>query len=389
MALSDITFIKGQGGLGRPLTSKDHVSGLVAYLTDANLPSGFSTTERIKTVFSLEDAEALGFAEGSATNGVLHYHIKEFFNMQPQGQLYVGLFDSSSIDYSKIKDVQIFASGEIRQIGVFDTTALATGTINSLNTAVNELEVDHMDCHVIYAGDISAITDLSTLPDMAALTNNDVSVIIGQDGEGAGAALATTTGKSVTCLGAVLGTVSLSSVHENIGHVARFNVLKGTEFEVPAIANGAKVNTLATSLLSALQDKGYIFLRKHLGRSGTFFNDSPTCISASSDFSNIESNRVIDKAKRNIRFFLLDLLHSALTVNSDGQLSEATIADFKNEAIRGLESMERDQEISAFSVTIDPSQNVLSTSKIILSVLIVPRGIARQIEVNIGYTLSI
>jgi hypothetical protein len=86
---------------------------------------------------------------------------------------------------------------------------------------------------------------------------------------------------------------------------------------------------------------------------------------------------------------LLDNLNAPLTVDSDGKLSESTIAVFKNDAIRGLESMQRDEEISAFDVLIDPSQNVLSTSKIILTVKIVPRGVARQIEVNIGFSLNI
>lgn len=389
MALNDVTFIKGQGGLGRPLASKDHVSGLVAYLTNANLPSGFLTTDRIKTVYSLADAEALGFVAGSATNGVIHYHIKEYFNMQPKGELHVGLFDSTSIDYSKIKDVQLYANGEIRQIGVFDITTFAGSTTTTLQTAVDELEVDHMGLHVLYTGNISAVTDLSTLADLRALSNNNVSVVIGQDGAGVGDALYTSTTKSVSCLGALLGTVSLASVHENVGHVRRFNILKGTEFDVPAMANGTKLNTLATSLLSALQDKGYIFIKKHLGRSGTYFNDSPTCVSVTSDYAYIENNRVIEKAERNIRFFLLDNLNAPLTVDSDGKLSESTIAVFKNDAIRGLESMQRDEEISAFDVLIDPSQNVLSTSKIILTVKIVPRGVARQIEVNIGFSLNI
>jgi hypothetical protein len=389
MALNDVTFIKGQGGLGRPLASKDHVSGLVAYLTNANLPAGFLTTDRIKTVYSLADAEALGFAAGSATNGVLHYHIKEYFIMQPQGELHIGLFDSTSIDYSKIKDVQVYANGEIRQIGVFDITTYASSTTTTLQAAVDQLEVDHMGLHVIYCGNISAVTDLSTLADLRALNNNNVSVVIGQDGTGVGAGLYTSTTKSVSCLGALLGTISLSSVHENIGHVRRFNILKSTEYEVPAMANGTKVNTLATSLLSALQDKGYIFIKKHLGRSGTYFNDSPTCISATSDYAYIENNRVIEKAERNIRFFLLDNLNAPLTVDSDGKLSESTIAVFKNDAIRGLESMQRDEEISAFDVLINPNQNVLSTSKIILTVKIVPRGVARQIEVNIGFSLNI
>ena len=60
MALNDITFIKGQGGLGRPAAGQDYVSGILFYTQDSNLPSGFTTTDRIKEVFSVADAESLG-----------------------------------------------------------------------------------------------------------------------------------------------------------------------------------------------------------------------------------------------------------------------------------------------------------------------------------------
>ena len=106
MALNDITFIRGAGGLGRPLAGEDYISGLVFYLTNANLPSGFTTTDRIKQVFSIAEAEALGITKGSATNGVLWYHINEYFRVQASGQLYIGIFDSTSVDLSKIEDVQ-------------------------------------------------------------------------------------------------------------------------------------------------------------------------------------------------------------------------------------------------------------------------------------------
>ena len=51
MSLNNINFIKGKGGLGRPLAGKDYISGLLFYT--ASLPSGFSTYNRMKMVFSV------------------------------------------------------------------------------------------------------------------------------------------------------------------------------------------------------------------------------------------------------------------------------------------------------------------------------------------------
>jgi hypothetical protein len=58
MSLNNIVFILGQGGLGRPLPGEDFISGMVFYT--GTLPSGFSSNARVKQVFSVAEAEALG-----------------------------------------------------------------------------------------------------------------------------------------------------------------------------------------------------------------------------------------------------------------------------------------------------------------------------------------
>ena len=56
MALPTITFNKGQGGLGRPLSGQDYVSGLLFYTANGNLPSGWTTSSRVKALYSVQDA---------------------------------------------------------------------------------------------------------------------------------------------------------------------------------------------------------------------------------------------------------------------------------------------------------------------------------------------
>src|SRR5579871_474337 len=68
MPLPNITFIKGQGGLGRPLPGQDFISGLIFYTN--NLPSGFTTTNRIKALYAVTDAISAGilndYSDGTA-----------------------------------------------------------------------------------------------------------------------------------------------------------------------------------------------------------------------------------------------------------------------------------------------------------------------------------
>jgi hypothetical protein len=51
--------------------------------------------------------------------------------------------------------------------------------------------------------------------------------------------------------------------------------------------------------------------------------------------------------------------------------------------------MVRDGELSAFEVLIDPDQPILSTGNLIITLKLVPIGIANQITVYIGFTTQI
>lgn len=390
MALNDVIFIKGAGGLGRPLAGEDHISGMAFWLTDANLPSGYGTTDRVKKLFSINDAQTQGITEGSATNGVLWYHINEFFKAAPQGVLYVGIYGgvSGTVAFTDIETIQNFSEGKIRQMGVFDSTTFATSMVTSLQTSASALELVHKPLNVILGADFSAAT-IGALPDLRTLNSKNVSVTIGEDGGAVGAALAVSEGNAITDMGSALGQVALGKVNESTEWIEKFQVDDGIEFNVPAFATGDLVSSQADSLLATLKTNGYMFIRKHVGLAGTYQENSATAIVTTNDFATIENNRTMDKATRGVRTFMLPNLASPVFVNSNGTLTEGTIAKFSNDTARALEQMERDEEISAFAVIINPLQDILATSKLTITIQIVPVGVARTIEINIGFTVSI
>lgn len=390
MALPQVTFNKGEGGLGRPLPGNDHISGFVFYFLDANLPTGFTVTDRFKKVFSLSEAEALGITEAGANTKILWYHIKEFFRIQSKGILWIYLADDTSIDYDEHQELQDFAEGEIRQIGIFDLTTFATASTTTIQAASTVLDDEFKPVEVLYAADFQG-TSLGALSDLNLLSNPNVSVIIGEDGDGDGAALAISESTSITVLGAALGTVSKAKVNQSIGWKQNFDVSDGSELEVAAFATSATTDLFkdqSTTLVTTLHDNGYIFLLKDIGFPGTYFNGDRTATSPTSDFSTIRNNRTINKATRNVRIVLLPQVNGELFFNADGTLEEDTIAFFKNEASRPLVQMQRDGEISAFSVTIDPTQNSQSTGKLEITIKIVPVGVAEEIANDIGFSLT-
>lgn len=506
MALNNINFVLGQGGLGRPLTGQDYISGLIYY--SATLPSGFTTLNRIKQFFSVADAVAAGInndyndataatgtylvttlggvsdtikitvAEpfsivttlcnytkvagdttialmgasiaaainaGTLTHGytasfvtatltitapkkfgiflntgtpivvtitgtiagtitqftggvtskqaIWYYHISEFFRLQPQGALYVGFFAiPAPYTFTEITTMQTFANGNIRQIAIYkDSAAFASGDLTTIDGVCKANVTAHKEIIALYGGDISAVVDVSTLTDLSTLTANTVTAVIGQDGAGQGAFLYLTYGKSITTLGATLGAIAFAKVNESIAWIQKFNISNGTECDTIAFANGVLFTsaTVTDSFLSTIQNLRYLFLRKFVGIAGSYFNENPTAITPSSSYAFIADNRTIQKATRGVYASLLPALNSPIILNADGTLTDQSAAYFVGLAEVNLIQMVRNSELSAQQVVINPTQNVLATGILVVSIKLVPTGTARNITVNIGFNVSI
>jgi hypothetical protein len=505
MALPKITFNRGTSGLGRPLAGKDHVSGMVFYLDNADLPSGFSTSVREKKIFSLAEAEGLGIVDthidataatgsveitavgadgdtieikvtdysgvvslgtytkvtadttvtnvadaieaiinaGTNTHGYscsnvagvititaplskgvalnsgtpistvivgtitatitqfsggaasevdqLHYHIAQFFRIQPKGVLYVGIYakPGGAYTFAEVSTLFNFAQGEIRQVGIYaPDTAYTTAKVTTLDSIMMANEAIYRPASAIVTMDHVGIA-LSALGDLTANSDYRVSVDIAQDGAAKGYTLYNALGKSIGSMGAMLGAVSFVKVNESIGFVGKMNISDGTEFDTVAFANGTAYSTVALSQLDTLNDYHYIFLRKFDEKTGSWFNGSRTAIANTNDLARIQNVRTMDKFIRGVYVTLLDKLNSPITLNSDGTLKEDDIAEFVRLCAITGDQMERDVEISAYRVDIDPSQDLLSTGNLEISGVIVPIGTVEEITFNVSFATSI
>lgn len=521
MSLGDIVFVKGEGGLGRPLAGEDYISSLIFYTDNGHLPSGWTTTARIRQLFSVAEAEAAGITNdyvdataavggmiltrgatgdtieiivktvgrvinnnvasigeidislgkykqkssdttlailgaslsafinastyihgfttdfdtdtlditypksqgiypnsgtpitttivgtitatitqpvdeqpGVTSNKALwHYHISEYFRIQPKGQLYVAFYPIPDYTYSEITTVQNYAQGKIRQFGIWlshESHAFTSGDLTAIsNQIVTNCDANHKPTSALYAADLHATADLTTLTNLNTLSANKASAVISQDGAGQGAFLYATYGFSISTLGAALGAVSFAAVSDNIKWIAKFNISNGFECDTPAFCNGVLVGNVTQSFLNAVDNLRYIFLFKPVGNAGSYFNNSHTAIISTSDYAYIENNRTIDKATRGIYSSLLPALGSPIVLNADGTLTDTSIAYFQSLTEVNLTQMVRDSELSAFGVLISPTQDVLSTGKLVVAVELLPIGVTQSIQVNIGFVLNI
>ena len=163
----------------------------------------------------------------------------------------------------------------------------------------------------------------------------------------------------------------------------------GTELDTVAFSNGVAYSTTADTTLTSLNNYGYVFLRKLVGITGSYNTPATTSTLPSSDYHFVQNNRTIDKATRGVRADLLPDLSSPITLNSNGTLTDGVIAHFESQAGLSLAQMVRDGELSAYTVTIDPAQNVISTNTLTVAVKLLPVGVADFITINIGFTTKL
>lgn len=388
-----LSFNRTNGNVPKSLAGKDHISGLLYYLGAGEVPDEFKENGPIQLVSSIETAEKLGIKTGATAWNVrnLHYQLSEIFRINSGVTLYVGLFakPTGANPFIEIKQMQNFAGGDIRQIGVWNgLTPLNKADLTTLQGIGKALEdEDAPISSILYAPQIKDVTKMAT--DSAGENKCRVSVVIGQDGAGRAAELHADSQRgdsSVSGLGIVLGLVSAASVHECIGWVQKFP----TGVSLPAFGDGKLLRSLDKGDVEKLDNARYIFFRTYSGLAGSFVNDSHNMDSATSDYNTIELVRTMDKAVRGIRTYLLPELGSPLYVDPEtGKLSPATVKHLETVANKQLEDMTKAGELSGFVVEIDPDQNVASTSTVEFVIKNVAVGVLRKGVVKIGYARNV
>lgn len=400
--MQNLTITRTNGNMVRSLAGEDHISGLVFYSsvlpTAADGVEGFTANSRIHSVSSIETAEKMGITadSGQWDIKVLHYILDSVYNMNPGVTLYVGIFKPATANpaFSEIKQLQNFADGRIRQVGVWNGAAALSDTdLNTLQSIRTTLEAQNKPLSILYAPKVTDVTALPT--DVAKTGRNGVSVIIAQDGAGVAADLfEDATNKtndknfkaSVSALGDLLGAVSKAKVHQSIAWVEEFP----TNISVAAFGDGTKYRDLDSGTIEALDAARYIFCRTYDGLAGTFFNDNHTLDVATSDYAFINDVRTMDKAVRGVRTYLLPKLGRPMKVEaSSGKLERTAVEHLITTGNKALEEMEKAGELSGYKFDIDPDQNILSTSRVRGVIKNVAVGVMRNLDIEIGFAQSV
>lgn len=387
---TSLTIVRQNGNVPKSQNGQDHVSGFVAYLLEADIPAAFKA-EPVQAVSTIDKAEELGITADATAWSVkmLHYQLEEVFRINPSITLYVGLFSKpESMTFQELKTVQNYAEGSIRQMAIWNgDTAPTADNIVKLEAVADSLDTENAPLSTLYA---PLVSNYKNLPSNLATNNPRVSVVIAQAGSGTGAELYKSkdnkTKATVSAIGVALGTLSKAAVHQCIAWVKNFP----SGISMPALGDGTLVRTIDKGELEKLDTNRYLFLNNVVGVAGSYWNDSHTMDSPTSDYAAIESVRTMDKAVRGIRTYLTPELGGNVYIDPDtGKLQSYTVSHLETTANIPLEEMEKAGELSGYKAEIDAEQDVLSTSTIEVTIKNVPVGVVRKFKVKIGFVKSL
>jgi len=346
----------------------------------------------------LADLDALLIDETyDTTNKVLVYeNIKDFFLSNPStGEVWIYGVDNT-LTYAqmvtqKTEPLVLGSGGAVKLVGY------------SYNDKLTGIPATPVDLDAVIAAAQSVTTTLRTnhyplsaLVEMVGLTvavatstnyhnknARNVTAVAGQN-----YAIAQDNDTKYRCaIGRALGTASLAAVHENIGWLQKFNQIGGNLMK--AAVGGTEISQLSLSQLTTMNDNGLVFLKDFADdpQAGLYWNDSFTCTTLTDDFAYLENNRTIDKATRLIRRAFLPYLNSPIYVDPNtGQLAPNVVAMLEQVGNKTItDEMLTAGEISGFTFTIEPAQDILATSQLEAVLTITPVGTARKIIIKIGF----
>ena len=382
----NITLLSGT--LGAISAGNDGVAGIVIGCD----PTGTSITAGDKfTLRSMDDAKVAGL------DGIpyAYQQIAEFYAEAGIGaKLYVlisgntetltDMADMASGNFygKKLLD---YAQGEISILGICRkpaagyTPVTTSGIDGDVHTALAKMQAMAAAYLTAYNPFVGIIEGRSyqgvpaTLTDLTTGDDNHVGVILAASKD------LNTIDPAAASVGLLLGRAAAVPVQRKVARVKDGALAITGAYYAAATAEATDI--------TSIDAKGYITIGTFPNKAGYFFMDDLLATATTDDYRTISLRRTMNKMVRLAYSTYINEVNDDIELTSEGKLSPATAKFYEgliNNAING--AMTAAGELSSFSAYVDPAQNVLSTSKVVIRCAAVPKGYSQQIDVILGFS---
>ena len=385
MALPNVTIRLENGNLGRVAQSDDGVAGLI--LTGAAVADKLALNE-VYLINSSRDIAQLGI---TAENNPLAYkELTAFYTETGDGaELYLLVVSEATLlsqmcsleEGSPLKKLITYAKGRIRLVGInrlpsaeYSADTTETGIDKDVVTAAAAAQsvgesfarkVMPFRCLIPAAG-WDGTTDKLYKPREGS--TNRVGFIMACDDQA----------NKTAAIGQMLGRAARISVNQSLARV------KSGAIAAEGWLTNGKTPEECDAMLDLLDEAGYIIYRSFPIKNGFYPNDDHMGAQLSDDYSNLNYGRVADKAMIYAYTAYIEEIQEDIETDDEGNIPQE-MCSYYERLIDNAVAVAMQGEISDFKSYVDPAQNVLSTRRMTVSCRIRPRGMLRDIIVNLGF----
>lgn len=371
---------------------------------------------KIQCIKNMDDAELLGITNDGFINGLLYYHISQFYDFVGKSQaLYIVIADCSE-DWEIIQSMQQQASGRLFQIGVWtsqpiwkakeDHTLGFTSLITDLQIQADEVNgkigaSTHtmVPLNIILCGNCNYINeeteiDYRVIPNAIELNCPKVSIVMAQNGspEIRNIQNSNPLQAPVGALGFVMACLALCGAEESIASLEKCDLNKNENFNFPEFgigATGTPMDSVHRIWANIISSRGYIIPVDYeaIEASYYFSSDQTLC---EGDFSSIANNRVMHKCRRAACTALIPYINSNhIYVPGTHTISTTSIAIITDSINTILDSVMRNKkglnQIDGRVVTFLENDDILETDSISIKLDVKPVNYSSFISEEVSH----
>jgi Protein of unknown function (DUF2586) len=402
MGRPNVSIIIVKDRLGRQTAAQDGTSLL--YVGLPNTYPLYSALALGMVFNSLRNAEDAGITQAlDISNEILLWeHIKDFYTNAPEGTALHVLAFAKSTSYQALFTAPVTnplesylaaQAGEVKLLAVAPNTDVTdAATKNNITDVVDSLALVNGFAESEFTKKRPLLILLEgrnfnptgSVPNLRTITGaNRVAVIVARNPQSVDTLITAGIDNAIdmAAIGFMLGKIAKIPVQRSIARVKDGDL----GWVSASFSGGNLVSSYTDGELDAINDKGYIFACKIVGKNGFFFNDEPTCTAATDDYAFISHNRTIDKVVRIVNQIFTEELSDEINIDATTGKMPVTVAkDLQNKCENAINiQMTNLGEISAVDCVIDPNQNVLQTDTINVEVNVVKKGIKKFFKVKI------
>lgn len=290
---------------------------------------------QVKCIKNMDDAVLLGIVNDGFLNGMLYYHLSQFFDFVGEDQSIYILMADCSKNWDVLQFMQQEVSGRIFQVGVWTSQPIwrlkedgsigFTSLITDLQAQADEINgkvgvSTHtmVPLSIILSGNSNYLDgeniNFKNLPNALELNCPKVSVPLVQNGSQAIKSMQSNNPLQapVGALGLIMACLAICGAEESIASLEKCDLNKNEGFNNPEWGvggNGTPMESVHRVWANIISSRGYIIPIDYEGEEASYFLSSDQTLSEG-DFSSIANNRVMHKCRRAMCTALIPYVNS-------------------------------------------------------------------------------